>query len=434
MRKVTSWSVVLLLAAPVVAASVLSSCGSGAAGAAVQVNPAVTTKAGPIVYVSETSENYAVGTFSGLMEAFSLDVASGTLSPISGSPFSTNYASEGDMALNPNGSFAYVLAQGTCCVAPMSLLVYSIDPTSGAPALQQALVTGASELATVSVHPSGQFIYLSPYSDTAGNFGIGGFSVQSDGTVASTGFTQVQSQGGATISPDGKFLYIDSMGAPIGNWGNSSCGPVSWNLWAFSVNSTTGALTAVPGSPFVFQRELCEVGNASQYITKQIDPAGEHLFVVDSGNATVTVFAINSSTGALTPLPGTSTDSSVGGFYSSAIDPAGRFLYIGSSSSFFTGFSLTANATGGTLPLLPGMSIQATPTPFIQASRTMAIDSSGVFLFSNENEYTSNFSCCGPDALVEFKINPAAGALVQVSSTPITLVGAASRIVAAPPQ
>jgi 6-phosphogluconolactonase (cycloisomerase 2 family) len=389
----------------------------------------------PIIYVSENTQN------SGVIEAFAVNMNSGVLAPVSGSPFSTNYSTGGDMAVSPNGAFAYVLAvkypAGTCCVGPTSLLVYALDPTSGAPALKQALATtGIPSASAISVHPSGQFIYLTPYSDNSGNTGIGVFSVQSDGTVVFSGFTQVQTLGGVAISPNG-FLYTDSGGVAVGNWPNSqSCGPVNENLSAFSINSTTGALTAVAGSPFIFQRQACDVGHAPQWLTEQIDPAGERLFVVDASDAAVDVFAIDPSSGALAQLPGTSTDSALtGGFYSSAIDPLGRFLYVGSEISSFTGFSLTANTASGTLPVLPGMPVQATPAPFNEASRTMAIDPSGSFLFSNENGFTSAFSCCGPDALVEFQIDATTGALTQVPSPPVTLAGTASRIVvAAPPQ
>jgi 6-phosphogluconolactonase (cycloisomerase 2 family) len=370
-----------------------------------------------------------------LIEAFALNVSSGALSPVSGSPFSMNYSTGGDLALSPNGAWAYVLAQsypaGTCCVGPTYLLVYALDATTGAPTLKQALASGATEVSTISVHPSGQFIYLTPYNNAAGNNGIGVFSVQSDGTVASTGFTQNLSIGGATIDPNGKFLYTNSDGAPAGS---GACGLANSDLWAFSINSTTGALSSVAGSPFVFQRQICEVGMAPQYLTKQIDPSGQSLFVIDSGNALVTIFAINPSTGALSLLPGTSK-SSIGGFYSSAVDPLGRYLYIGSSIYSFTGFSLPASATSGSLPQLPGMPVQVTPAPaYNEASSTMTIDSTGSFLFSNENDYTSAFSCCGPDALVGFQINSKTGALTQLPSTPLTLAGSASRIVAAPPQ
>jgi 6-phosphogluconolactonase (cycloisomerase 2 family) len=395
----------------------------------------------PVVYISDTSQSFgtgnAGGTFSGLIEAFSLNATSGALTRVSGSPFSTNYSTGGDMALAPHSTFAYVLAQqypaGTCCVGPTSLLVFALDPTAGAPKLKRALATsGASEVSKIAVHPSGHFLYLTPYSDNSGNTGIGVFSVQSDGTVVFAGFTRVQSDGRATMDPNGAFLYTHSDGAVVGN---NACGVVNSNLWGFSIDSTTGALTAAAGNPFVFQRQVCTVGHAPQYVTEQIDPSGQRLFVIDSGNATVTVFAIDATSGALTLVPGSSKDSSLSGFYSSAIDPLGSFLYVGSTIDRFTGFSFTANTTSGILPLLPGMPVQAAPVPATnEGSTTMAIDSSGSFLFSNENEFTSAFSCCGADTLVEFQINPNTGALKQVTSTAITLAGSATTIVAAAPQ
>jgi len=417
---------------------------SGASGTGTSGGGGSQVLSSPFVYVSETSQSFssgnAGGSFSGLIEAFVLNGSSGVLSPLPGSPFSTNYSTGGDMAFAPHGAFAYVLAEsypaGTCCIGPTSILVYALDPASGTPTLKQALATtGASEVSRISVHPSGNFIYVTPYNDNSGNAGIGAFSVQSDGTVAFVGFTQAQSEGAATISPNGTFLYTNSDGAPIGNWPSTqACGPVNENLSAFSISSTTGALTPVAGSPFIFQRQVCDVGHAPQYLTKQSDPSGQRLFVIDSGNATVTVFAIDPSTGALTLLPGTSTDGSVAGFYSSTIDPMGRFLYIGSIISSFTGFSLAASTATGTLPVLTGMPVQVTASMNDEGSTTMAIDSSGSYLFSNQNDYTSAFSCCGADALVEFQVNPTTGALTQLPSTPITLAGTASKIVAAPPQ
>jgi hypothetical protein len=66
------------------------------------------------------------------------------------------------MELAPHGAFAYVLAQkypeGTCCIGPTSLLVYALDPSSGTPTVKQSLATTASEVGTISVHPSGHFV------------------------------------------------------------------------------------------------------------------------------------------------------------------------------------------------------------------------------------------------------------------------------------
>ena len=398
-----------------------------------------------VIYVYEdTTQNWS--TYSGLIEAFTLNINSGALTPIPGSPFSTNLAAGSDMALSPNGGFAYILAPnypvGSSPGVGSNLLVYALDPASGAPTLKQALaitspVNGGVGPSVISVHPSGHFIYLSPYRDNSSNTGIGVFSVQVDGTVVFSSFTHVQTFGGAVISPNGAFLYSDSGSVAIGNWPatQAGCGPVSESLSAFSINSTTGALTAVAGSPFTFQRQVCEMGNAPQWLTYQIDPASERLFAVDAPDSVVDVFAIDPSSGALTQLPGTSTEPSIGEFLSSAMDPLGRFLYVGAASSFFTGFSLAANTASGTLPLLPGMPVQASNPPNLSlGSNTMAIDSSGTFLFSNDSVCVTEYFCGGADSLVEFQIDPATGVLTQLPATPITLVGTASRIVVATPQ
>lgn len=392
------------------------------------------------VYVSETSQSFgganAAGTMSGIIEAFTLNESSGTLSPISGSPFSTTYSTGGDMAIAPGGGYAYVLAQqfpsGSCCVGPTFLLVFSLDATTGAPTLRQAVATGAIESSSVAVHPSGKFVYISPYNGTVTNGGVGIFSVQSDGTLALSAVAAAQSTGSVVIDPNGSFLYTSSDGNPVAPLGNNPCGLFYSDLWGFSINPTTGALTPIGGSPFVFQRQLCQVGHAPNYITKLIDAQGQRLFTVDAFNAVVNVFSIDSS-GALTQLPGSSSDSSVAGLTSAGIDPQDRFLYIGSTVDFFTGFLLTSNQASGSLPRLAGMPVQATPLPnFDEGSTTMAIDPSGSFLFSNENGYTSAFSCCGPDALVEFQINAANGGLTQVAPNRRMLTGAASRIAATP--
>jgi 6-phosphogluconolactonase (cycloisomerase 2 family) len=392
---------------------------------------------GAVVYVSETS---GVGTLGGLIEGFALDTTSGVLTPLAGSPFATGSSTTNDMALPPNGGNLYVLGQqfpsGTCCVGPSSLLVFALDPNTGAPSLKQSLATNASEGSKLAVAPSGKFVYVAPYSGEASINGIGIFGVQSDGTlVASGSLASSQSTGDVVMSLNGAFLYTSSDGGPVGNLGNNPCGPFNSFIWGFSVDAETGALAPLPGSPFTFQRQLCEVGHAPNYVTKQIDPRGQRLFVIDSFNADITSFAINPSTGALTLLPGATPGGAVAGFTSSAMDPLRPFLYVGSTIDFFTGFSLTGNAASGVLPLLAGMPAQVAPLPnFNEGSTALAVDSSGNFLFSNENGFTSAFSCCGPDDFVEFRIDSATGALTQLRSAPAQLAGTASRIAPAPPR
>ncbi len=311
------------------------------------------------------------------------------------------------------------------------MAVYALDANTGAPTAKQTVSVPANvTLQRVFVHPSGNFVYAL-YTDFsapfATGFGFAIFAVQSDGTLAFKGLMQAHNSGGSVFDPNGNFVYTDEDGGRASNWGNSACGPIFSNVFGYRIDPATGALTAIAGNPFAFQRNICEVGHAPSYLTEQIDPAGTRLFLLDVGNQTVTEFTIDASTGSLTSLPTTTTNTGVGGYSSSAMDPKGRFLYVGSIVDFFTGFSI-ANASAP-LPVLPGMPVQVSPLPnFDEGSTTEAVDPSGTFLFSNENGYTSAFSCCDPDALVGFRIDQATGSLTQLPATP-RLPGTAARIV-----
>lgn len=396
--------------------------------------------AGPVVYISETTQSFdntnnVLGSWSGVIEAFALDATSGALTPLNGSPYANSASTGGVMVLAPSGGAAYQLAQqfppGSCCVGPTALLAFSLDATTGAPTLRQTLMTTASLAGQLLIHPSGNFLYAAPFA-ADGPGGIGVFTVGSDGSVSFAGTVNTPAFGPIVIDPNGKFLYVSADGPPVAPLGDNPCGLFTTDISGFSINSTTGALTPLAGSPFPLQRQLCEVGHAPNYLTLRIDARAQRLLATDAFNATVSAFAIDAS-GSLTPLPGGASDSSVRQFTASAIDPLGRFLYIGSTVDWFTGFSLAADATTGSLPLLAAMPVQATPLPnFDEGSNAMAIDPAGSFLFSNENGFTSAFSCCGPDALVEFRIDPNSGTLTQLAPGRLTLAGSVSSIAVAP--
>ena len=117
---------------------------------------------------------------------------------------------------------------------------------------------------------------------------------------------------------------------------NSLFGSVqTGSISGFSVDPNTGTLTLVPGSPF-------PAGANPTSLTS--DPSGKFLYEVNDKNGATTnnlfAFAINPSTGALTPISG-SPFATGAGTLSVSIDPTGKFLY-------------TANSGGdGTFPALP---------------------------------------------------------------------------------
>ena len=130
---------------------------------------------------------------------------------------------------------------------------------------------------------------------------------------------------------DEKFLYI----------------PLSNNtLYGFSIDVTTGGLTAVPNSPYTV--------DSSGSIAS--DPTGHFLFV--AGLAGISVFTVNSTDGSLTLTGGPPV--STGGVIPTqmATDGQGKFLYgvQGFPGSEIVAFSY--NQTTGALTAVPGSPFQ----------------------------------------------------------------------------
>ena len=165
------------------------------------------------------------------ISVLAIDAATGTLADIAGSPFATEYGSYG-LTVDPTGRFVYVADYGNDSVS-----AYAIDATTGV-------------LTTVAGSP---------------------FATGAVGSLAWS----------VAVDPAGKFVYVV----------NRSADSVS----GYTINSATGALTAIPGSPF-------PVGPDPHAVA--VDPTSKFAYVANFGSNSVTAFAINSSTGALTPIAG----------------------------------------------------------------------------------------------------------------------------------
>ena len=81
------------------------------------------------------------------------------------------------------------------------------------------------------------------------------------------------------VDPSGKFAYV----------ANNNSNSVS----AYTINSTTGALSPVSGSPF-------PTGSAP--IAVAVDPSGKFVYVANNNSNSVSAYTINSTTGALSPV------------------------------------------------------------------------------------------------------------------------------------
>ncbi|MGA7919536.1 MAG: putative Ig domain-containing protein, partial [Candidatus Acidiferrales bacterium] len=140
---------------------------------------------------------------------------------------------------------------------------------------------------------------------------------------------------------------------------------------AFCVGSG-GSLTAVAGSPFATGGSGSGSGlYGSNSITATV--VGNYLYASDHESNDIAAFSINTTTGALTPVPGSpftygSDGESNPGGISLAVMPNGKFLYAGDSGSTtddtttgdIWGFSISAN---GALTSLQGSPFASFPSP-----------------------------------------------------------------------
>src|SRR5258708_26193718 len=111
----------------------------------------------------------------------------------------------------------------------------------------------------------------------------------------------------------------------------------------------------------------------------------------------------NTATVALTVVLG-SPFSTVGFPTSVAVDPSGRFVYVGDASGLGEVLAYTIDPTSGALAPIAG-------SPFTSHAADVTVDPSGRFL------YAVNFNL---NNLSAFTINPSSGALTLLPGSPFT--------------
>jgi DNA-binding beta-propeller fold protein YncE len=163
----------------------------------------------------------------------------------------------------------------------------------------------------------------------------------SDGNLVAGGPTP-------TPSPGNAFVYTANAG------GNS--------VSAFA-NDGTGALTPIPGSPFAV---------AGQPFGIAATPNHQFLYVSSFQNNQVNEFLISAASGVITPLTCTTVATTDVQPLKIAINPTGTLLYTANQIGSVTGFSI--NATTGCLT-----AISTTPTDTV--ARGITIDQSGQFVY-----------------------------------------------------
>ncbi len=297
--------------------------------------------------------------------AFTINTKTGVPTVIGGSPF--NVPAGNSMAIAPSGKFMYLAAAGN------QLEVVSVDTTTGALTAIQGGDTGSNP-SSVTVDPSGTLVYITnqgpstggnPYGNDVWILTLGSNGLPITREIASTQQAPASlalAGGTSSVTYTPKFAYVANDDGD--------------NVSGYKIDASTGALSSVPGSPF---KTGAPSGSNTNPTAVAVDPAGKFVYVADFNSrgtykGYVSAYKINSSTGALDPVAGSpfpAGDRPI----SVAVDPSDRFVYVANYvSNTISGYSLDSST--GKLTALSGSPYDTAgmlPT-------SVTVDPSGQFL------------------------------------------------------
>jgi len=258
--------------------------------------------------------------------SYGISQGTGALVPF-GTPLVTHSPSPGGkMVTSPDGGF--LILSSEINETDSGLSVYAVNSDTGALTAVSSLVTAGLISSYMVMSPQG---FLFVVGTGAPNFPSGTPGYKSvlatylfdanAGTLTLTGTPLVLSSTSLAVRPDGKILYVLNV-----DFGSNMPAPTT--LTAYAINAATGALTAGP----VLTWTPTSGNNNTSPSTMAMDALGKFLYLAsqqgDSNEAAATVvpYAMDPASGALTPIgTGTPIASDAG---SMAFDPIGRYLYV----------------------------------------------------------------------------------------------------------
>jgi 6-phosphogluconolactonase len=333
------------------------------------------------------------GDFDAALHSYSVNVTTGALTEVPGSPFTTTTECPWGVTAHPSGKFVYI---GDDC-GSQSIEGFSVDTTTGALVSlgTTPLSKGTADWTNpIAITPSGKWLYVTNGIDLDGfsvNTSTGaltplsGFPV-SVGTVGDTAFS-------VSVDPQSRFVAaLDRNGGEV---------------YMYTLNDSTGALTPVAGSPFDTNLSLPEVVVFSG--------TGGFVYVSSQDDVAVMGFKVD-STGALTPIAGLPVGTVSSEPFQIVADPLGRFLYaLMDETNDVVAYSI--NATTGELTLVPG-------SPFVPAGQPQggAVDPSGRFLYTGDcsNGQTDGMTIGSTGALTNMPGSPFGAATSCLGGVAVT--------------
>ncbi len=330
-----------------------------------------------------------------VISGFDKNSLSGALIPIPTSPFAGIAA--GPTAVDGQGKFLFV-------AGPSSIAMYAIDPASGAltevpsspfpyiPTLNPS--QAPSNPLSIATEPTGKYVYVGFQNALASPYSsitpyVIDTSNAADPVLDLGPQLELDFTDGAPSN-----LFVDPTGrhlyVALGNTGGNFYSGFDF----YDIDGGSGALT--------FRGTLA--GGNEDAKSSAMDPAGRFLFQ-SAGQIGCTLVSYS-----LSPVDGSETgESALAVAYSGdiegviAVDPSGNFLYFAGQGGPPTLSTYAIDQTTGALTLL-----SAVQTPYPFGSLTV-VDPQGPYLYTLLNS-----------ALHGFQIDPAAGAISELPGSPFT--------------
>jgi len=177
----------------------------------------------------------------------------------------------------------------------------------------------------------------------------------------------------------------------------------------FSINSTSGGLTPITGSPFTLGGTPPGAGGLSAIVS-----AGTYLYATDLNAGTVAGFTFDSASGKLTPVPGSPFPAGNTPIQAVQAGSQGKFLYVSNlndSAGGISAFNIDFNT--GALTPISGSPFPTGPAGSFPGPSAMVVNNNFLYVAMSGTSNPNN-------KIVAFAIDPNSGVLTTVSGSPFT--------------
>jgi 6-phosphogluconolactonase (cycloisomerase 2 family) len=346
----------------------------------------------------------------GLINGYRVDYQQGVLTPLDDSPVGSGGRNPVAIVAHPNALNLYVMNRDD------STVVWIEIGTDGKLYPDTTYNTTGSFPTAAAIDPAGKFLFVTyTYQNgfTTAQPGPGGISVypiQANGALG-TPLTVNVGRNPVGIAATGSYVYVTEQDSAT-----------TQNLLGFSVNSSTGALTPLPGVT-INATNVPSTGFVASKAPSGViaDKSATHLYVTDQAGNTLIGYSI-ASNGVPTLIGSAVAGVTPAGL---TIDATGKYLYVANSGDGTIG-GYTFASNGAPVRSTVAQSVQSgtgTNCVTMITSPSPTDSSHGVYLYASNGLSSS---------VTAQQMSPTDGSLKSIQGTPFSGSSQPSCVVSVP--